>query len=181
MKNRNSIEIKIMIQAYIDYMKKAKNDEWYTPKYAVLPLLKYLDKDKIIWAPFDNKNSNYVKVFKRNGFKVIYSHKEQGKDFFEYEPRKWDIIVSNPPFSIKDKVLKRVYELKKPFILLLPLSALQSKRRGKLFNKYGIQLISFDKRIGYNHMEGNSFASAYFCWKILKKDLIYENLNKSNG
>ena len=102
------------------------------------------------------------------------------KDFFSYEPKKWDIIVSNPPFSKKDEVLKRVYELNKPFILLLPLSALQSNKRGKLFNKYGIQLISFDKRIGYNHMEGNSFASAYFCWKILKNDLIYLELLKTN-
>ena len=58
-----------MIQSYINYMKKPKNDEWYTPKYAILPLLKFLPKNKIIWAPFDTKESNYVKVLKNMDIK----------------------------------------------------------------------------------------------------------------
>ena len=31
-----------MKKAMIDYMKKEKNDELYTPEYAMFPLLKYL-------------------------------------------------------------------------------------------------------------------------------------------
>lgn len=34
-----------------------KNDECYTPRYGVLPIIKYLPKDKIIWCPFDKENS----------------------------------------------------------------------------------------------------------------------------
>lgn len=160
-------------------------DECYTPEYAVTPILKYLDKNKIIWCPFDTEDSEYVKVLKREGFQVVYSHIDSGQDFFEYEPPEWDIIVSNPPFSLADDVLKRVYELGKPFILLLPLKYLQAIGRGKMFVDNGIQLLSFDKRIGYytngdmtKPQEGNYQASSYFCWKILPKDLIIEILEK---
>lgn len=31
-----------MKKAMIDYMKNIKNDELYTPKYAIRPLLKYI-------------------------------------------------------------------------------------------------------------------------------------------
>ena len=162
-----------------------ETDECYTPYYAVYPLLKYLKKDKIIWCPFDNECSEYVKTFKENGFKVIFSHIKEGEDFFEHEPKDYDIIVSNPPFSLADKILNRLYKLRKPFIILLPLKYLQAKGRGELYIKNGIQLLSFDKRIGYytcgdmtKPKEGNYQASSYFCWKALPRDLIIEELNK---
>jgi hypothetical protein len=62
------------------------NDENYTPRYGVNPIIKYIPKDKIIWCPFDTSKSEYVKVLKENGFKVIYSHIIHDQDFFEFEP-----------------------------------------------------------------------------------------------
>lgn len=115
---------------------------------------------------------------------MIRSHIDDGKDFFEYEPDNYDVIVSNPPFSIKDQILKRLYELDKPFAVLLPLNSLQGKNRYQYF-KNGIQLLSFDERIGYHNcdnmtkpIEGSPFATAYFCRNVLPKDLIVEHLNK---
>lgn len=161
-----------------------KNDECYTPKYAVLPIIKYIPKDAIIWCPFDTENSWYVKVARENGYKVIYSHINNGNDFFKYEPENYDVIISNPPFSCKDKVLKRLYELGKPFAILLPLNSLQGGARYDYF-KQGVQLLSFDKRIGFLSpdnldapIEGTPFASAYFCKDVLPKDLIIEELIK---
>ena len=162
-----------------------KSDECYTPAYAVYPILKYIKKEMIVWCPFDEEHSEYVKILKNNGNKVIYSHIKQGKDFFKYEPKEYDIIISNPPFSLSYEILKRLYKLNKPFIILLPLKYLQAQNRGNLFIKYGIQLLTFDKRIGFytngnmnKPNEGNYQGSSYFCWKILPKDLIIENLNK---
>lgn len=162
-----------------------ESDECYTPEYAIKPILKYIEKTNIIWCPFDKEDSWYVRIFKENGNRVIYSHIDDGKDFFEYEPAKYDIIISNPPFSLADDILERLYKLNKPFIILLPLKYLQAKVRGELFLKNGIQLLTFDKRIGYytngdmtKPKEGNYQASSYFCWKILPKDLIYEILDK---
>ena len=163
-----------------------ENDECYTPYYAVEPLLKYLKPGMKIWCPFDKEWSKYVQTFKKEGYDVIYSHIDEGKDFFEYEPEEdYDIIISNPPFSLADKILKRLYSFNKPFIMLLPLKYLQAKGRGEMFVENGIQLLTFDKRIGYyvngdmsKPKEGNYQASSYFCWKALPKDLIVEILDK---
>lgn len=170
-----------MMRSYIEYMQKPKNDEWYTPKYAIEPLLEFLqDKNKIIWTPFDTEKSNYVIFLKNNGFKVIFSHKDNNKNFFDYEPKKWDILISNPPFSIKDKVLERTYKFGKPFALLLPLSALEGVFRTNLYIDYGVEILKFDKRIGFNKQEGISFATAYFCNNLLPEKLIHRKLNKGN-
>lgn len=37
-----------MKKAMIDYMKNVKNDELYTPEYAIKPLLKYLPNNIVI-------------------------------------------------------------------------------------------------------------------------------------
>lgn len=148
--------------------KTKESDEQYTPLYAVDPLVKYIPKGTRIWLPFDKEWSAFNKVLKENGFETICSHIDWGQDFFEYEPSEWDMIVSNPPFSLKDKVLKRVYELGKPFCLLLPLATLQGKERSKYF-KNDLQLLSFDLRISFHNQEsmkttikGTPFACAYF-------------------
>ena len=164
-----------------------ESDECYTPEYAVLPLLKYVPKNLTIWCPFDKISSAYVRIFKDNGYKVIYSHIDEDGDFFKYEPKQYDIIISNPPFSLSEEVFERLYKIGKPFIMLMPLKYLQSQKRGNMFVKNGIQLLTFDKRIGYftngdmtKPKEGNYQASSYFCWKILPKDLIIEILNKQD-
>lgn len=160
-----------------------KDNELYTAFHVVDHIMKYLPKDKIIWLPFDEEWSAFYKRLIEEGYNVVRSSLSEGKDFFKYEPEEWDIIVSNPPFSIKDKVIWRLYELNKPFAILLPLNSLQGKTRYKYFSK-GIQILSFDKRVYYhdkNNMEkvvnGCPFASAYFCRDLLPGDLIIEELN----
>ena len=162
----------------------AESNEMYTPYYAVEPIIKYISKDKKIWTPFDKEWSAFYQSFKTEGYEVVRSHIDDGKDFFVYEPEQYDVIISNPPFSMKDKVLDRLYELNKPFAILLPLNSLQGKTRYKYFSQ-GVQLLSFDQRIGYHNLknmdipvEGSPFATAYFCRDILPKDLIVEKLHK---
>ena len=124
------------------------------------------------------------RVLNGGGYDVTRSHIDDGQDFFEYEPDEYDVIVSNPPFSIKDKILERLYELNKPFAVLLPTNSLQGKKRYELF-KQGIQLLCFDSRIGFHYPDcmdvpksWNSFSSSYFCRDVLPRDLIIEKLNK---
>lgn len=170
---------------YLTSSSTLESNENYTPFYAVTPLLKYIPKDWTIWCPFDEPWSAYVQLFKWYGIKVINSHLSAGQDFLTYEPEDhYDAIISNPPFSIKDKILERLYELNKPFAVLLPLNSLQGVSRYQYFAK-GIQLLSFDQRIGFHNtnsmkftIEGSPFASAYFCRNILPKDLIVESLEK---
>jgi hypothetical protein len=174
-----------MKQALINYSKNEISDEVYTPDYAIFPLLKYIPKHAKIWCPFDTEDSNYVKLLKENGNDVIHTHINYKQDFFEYQPNDFDIIISNPPYSIKDKILERCYELGKPFALLLPITTLEGIKRNKLYRKYGLQLIVLDRRIefydvtpGKETKTGCWFNTSYFCWKLLPKDIIFESINK---
>lgn len=169
---------------YLTSSKTPEHQELYTPYYAVEPIVKYIPKSYRIWCPFDAEWSSFYQTFRENGFDVIRSHIDEGKDFFLYEPDDYDVIISNPPFNIKDQILERLYNLNKPFAVLLPLNTLQGKTRCKYF-KNGIQILSFDQRIGFHNrqnmnstIEGSPFATAYFCKDFLPNDLIVEKLEK---
>lgn len=93
-------------------------------------------------------------------------------------------MISNPPFSKKDDVLKRAYDLNKPFALLLPVNSLQGKKRFAIFNN-DVQLLCFDGRINYHtngnlikHTTSNHFGSAYFCRNLLPTKLELRQLNE---
>ena len=149
-----------------------RSDEFGTPKEAIIPLLPYLKKDWIIWECAWGKGS-LAKHLSAEGFNVI----GDGVDFY-ISDKACDIIITNPPYSAKDAFLERAYTLGKPFAFLLPLTALEGKKRNDLFRKYGIQLIIPDKRINFITPSGKGtgawFQVAWFCWKLnLPKDIIF--------
>jgi hypothetical protein len=176
-------------KGYLTAKTDKASDEVYTPEEAVRPLIKHLQvyqqecqKEKlVIWCPFDTEESNYVTILREAGFEVIASHIDNGQNFFYYEPEAYDIIVSNPPFSIKDDVIKRLYELDKPYAMLLPIPTLQGQKRFPYM--LDCQALLFDKRINYFRdmktreiQKGVSFGSFYLCRKFLRNDLIFEEL-----
>lgn len=166
-----------MKQRMIDYMQEKKFDELYTPEEAIKPILKYLDKDKIYWECTDYGNSYITKVLREEGYKVISTNKEK-LDFLIDEPDfDFDCIITNPPYSIKDQFIKRCYELNKPFMLLLPLTALEGKARNKLYRKYGVEVIVLDKRINFMKNKKNVwFNTSWFCRGITEKQLNFEEV-----
>ena len=111
-----------------------KKDEYYTPRILVEPIVKYLKPKSTIWCPFDTKDSEFVRCFEENGFDVIYSHIWLGQDFFTYTPSKdYDYIISNPPFSRKLDVLDRLYNIGKPFAMVMGLPILNYQEVGNFF------------------------------------------------
>lgn len=55
-------------KAMNNYAKNPKNDEYYTPEIAVLPLLKYLPSAvKVVWECCDAGGSSITKVLKQRG------------------------------------------------------------------------------------------------------------------
>ena len=166
-----------MKQPMINYMKSIKNDELYTPTKGILPLLKYLPKDLVYWECTDFGDSNITEVLKNNGYKTVTTHLNTGFDFLKDEPDfDFDCIITNPPFSKKDKFLERAYKIGKPFCFLLPITALEGKRRGRLFRKYGIQVLVLDSRIDFTGKGNNWFNVSWFCWKVLPEKLIFESI-----
>lgn len=166
---------------YAKYLHSNKSDEKYTPQYAVLPIVKYLPSNAVVWCPFDTENSEFVITLKEAGFKVVYSHICTGQDFFGYEPQRWDIIVSNPPFSNKARIFERCLALGKPFALLMSNFWLNDSTPCKLFRERELQLLLFDKRVQYNNLSRVPFGSSYFCHKVLPKQIIFENLTVIRG
>lgn len=175
-------------KGYLTAKTDKASDEVYTPAYAVKPLLKYLNAHFhpmhhiTIWCPFDKEDSEYVKLFRAEGYNVIATHIDDGQNFFYYEPEKhYDFIISNPPFSCKDDVIKRLYELNKPYAILLPIPALQGQKRFPYMKD--CEALIFDKRINYytdiekkQVQKGVSFGSFYLCRNFLPNDLIFEEL-----
>lgn len=169
------------------YKSIEKNDECYTPAYAVEPLLKYLEKfkGKTIWCPFDKEESEFVKVLKSAGHKVIYTHKETGVDFYNFQndllaekAPDFDLIVSNPPFSNKAKIVEVVQSFKKPFALMLPMTWLNDSAPYRLFNGGGLELMIFNRRVRFlNCGSQPSFAVGYFCNGILPDKIVFEKLD----
>jgi len=155
-------------------LKQGNSNDFQTPPEALKPLLSYLKKEWTIWECAAGKR-NLSNALIEKGYRVISTdladvellEGETGWDFLKWKPDNFDCIITNPPFSIKQKFLERCYELEKPFALLLPLTTFETKKRQELFKKYGVEVIFFDKRINFetpNHVEKSSawFATAWF-------------------
>lgn len=150
-----------------EFSKRGVFDELYTPSEAVEMILPYIPNGvKTIWECTAIKESKIVKVLQDYGYNVITSHIENGNDFFEYEPENYDMIITNPPYSLKDKFLQRAYNLNKPFMFLLPLTTLEGIERGKMFNKKGIQVLIPNKRFNFKPEKNSGawFQTSWFCF-----------------
>jgi len=157
-----------------------KKDEYYPPEMMVFPIMEYLKPGSKIWCPFDTKYSEFVKVLTTEGFHVIHSHIWEGRDFFNYEPvEPYDYIISNPPFTRKLDVLRRLYKLNKPFAMILGLPILNYQEIGEFFLDKNLELLILDKKMSF---DGNtaSFNCSYFCNGILPKNIVFYHMPHNN-
>lgn len=171
-------------------IKKTNNDECYTERYAVEPILEFLmpwaikfeaenSRKPVIWCPFDDETSEFVKVFKENSFIVEFSHIKNGQDFFKFEPKKWDIIISNPPFSDKRLFFERALGFGKPFALLMKVNWLDDAAPAELFYNKSLELLHFVKRMRFKNQEQAkiSFKTIYFCHNFLPRGNIFRDFS----
>ena len=159
---------------------KGKNDECMTLSYAVKPILKYIPKNAVVWCPFDREDSEFVRQISVTN-KVIRSHIDDGKDFYDYEPSEhWDCIISNPPFTAKKNIFERALSFGKPFALIMSNTWLNDSAPKILFKDKDLQLLMFEQRMKFlnNGKIDNkiTFSSSYFCYNILPKQIIMERL-----
>ncbi len=145
------------------------SDEYYTPNEALDPLLDRLDNTLIYYEATSNISSAIVERMRERGFTVLAS---EGRDFLLDKLPDFDVVLTNPPYSIKDKFISRCYEIDKPFALLLPVSSIQGSKRGKLFKEFGIEMLVFSGRISFTK-DGVKphFGVAWFCNRLLNTSL----------
>jgi hypothetical protein len=150
---------------YSQYQPK-NYDNFKTPIEVWDNIKQYIPKDKKIWCPFYYKGEHTLEEL---GFNIIH----ENEDFFKNN--KGDIIIDNPPYSIKKKVLEYCLKIDKPFILILPSSTI-NYQYFRIFKDKNIQIIVPPKRYNFDKSKKSSatFDTLYFCYKInLNKDIIF--------
>jgi len=179
----------------MDKVAGSKNDEFYTPRYAVQPIIKYLKTKnfKKVWCPFDTENSLFVGILRENGFTVKATHIINGDDFFELINNKdlangIDVIVSNPPYSLKTEVLEKLFSSGKPFAMLLGVVGLfESQRRFDMFSNNKFEIMYMNKRVSYfkdyseqKPSKNPPFSSVYVTSSVLPNQIVFEKIDKNN-
>ena len=146
-------------------LKNGNSNDFQTPIGALKPLFPFLKKEWLIWECACGKG-NLVKGLNEEGFLTEGTDILMGHNFLTWKPEKFDCIITNPPFSLKDKFIERAYDLEKPFAFLLPLTTFEGKKRQALFQMYGLEVILFDKRINFETPSGRGggswFMTAWF-------------------
>ena len=156
----------------MSFIKDNDSDNYTTDKSGWELIKDYIPTDKKIWSPFycDGKQKQY---FKEMGFDIIH----EDKDFFKWTPD-YDIIIDNVPFSKIRLICKRLKELDKPFIILMPSSKINAIWFQNLFCD-DLQVIIPKKKLQFKHVDPKktfnfNWGIYYYCYKMnLKKDLLF--------
>ena len=157
------------------YWKFEKNDDWETPIEYWKLLIPFLPKDKIIYDPFF-MNGNSKKKWEKLG----YECKHKNEDFFKQDPPNNNtIIVSNPCYSRRNDVLKRLKMWDKPFIMLMPITTICYMKTQPILKALDIQIIIPNIYKGFINSKGEStkcppFYMCFICYKMnLTRDIVY--------
>lgn len=97
-----------------------------------------------------------------------------------------DYIISNPPYSLKGDVIDRLFEIGKPFAMLVGVVGLfESQRRFNLFKSHEFEIMYLNKRVSYfkDYAEQKPslnppFSSVYICSKMLPRTIVFEEIDK---
>ena len=136
-------------------------DHVATPRWVVENIYELIDIKSFnsIWFPFNNYDSHfklYADELKLK-YKATHIFDDLGNDFFETEPpENCDLLISNPPFSQQNEIIKRSFELIdsgkiKSFCLLLPLATLETPSRAEMYEKYvdKLSILVFKKELNF--------------------------------
>ena len=159
--------------------KKINKDHVATPRWVVENIYDLIDIQsyKSIWFPFNNYDSEFkLKADELNlKYKATHIFDDLGNDFFTTEPpADCDLLISNPPFSQQNEIIKHTFELVeqqkiKSFCLLLPLSTLETPTRAEMWEKYvdKISILIFKKRIKFlGQKQVFNKACCWICYNI---------------
>jgi ribosomal protein L37AE/L43A len=155
-------------------------DACQTPPYAIDPLLPYINHNRTVWEPAAGEG-HLVEAFYDAGFQsVISSDLITGQNFLEHEPdADWNMIVTNPPFSLKYEFLERCYALGKPFALLVPVEMIGAGRAQALMKEYGFEMMLLNRRIDFKMPNagwnggGSQFPTLWLCWNLLPQQIVF--------
>jgi hypothetical protein len=156
--------------------KFTKNDEWETPIEYWQLLTPYIPKYKTIYDPF-YMNGKAKSKWEKLGYDCYH----ENEDFFFTDPPTdpETVIVSNPPYSRRNAVLRRLMLWNVPFVLLMPITTLCYIKTQPILKGKNIQVIIPNIYKGFINLKGEQtkcppFYLAFICYKMnLDKDILY--------
>lgn len=150
------------------------SDEWFTDQKTVDLVVNLLQPSGVICCPFDSDQSLFVDAASKYG-KPIYGMRDWLESNYSY-----DYLMTNPPFSMKTKVIEKVAKSGKPSALVLPLDSIGGLARHKIFAQWGYPAFYMPSgRIAYvnkqgEKQKGSNFHSIIMLFHTRHKGIIWE-------
>lgn len=144
-------------------------DQFQTPNYATDLIVPYIPRGVVIWeccAGLGKMVGRLVWL----GYSVVgtdidddppmnfLTDEPDGKSGFEWPFTKW-VIITNPPYSIEEKVFRRCIAINKPFALLIPGD--WSQWLIEAVTEYDCRLVVPSRRINYITPTGKQGAESH--------------------
>lgn len=129
-------------------------DQFLTPNYGTDLIVPFLPKGVHIWECCSGLQNKMANRLQERGFEVTATTIENRYNCLEYLPDKFSYVVTNPPFSLKLKIVKRFIDLELPFAFLIP--ADWSIWLIEAVENYNCELIVPKRRISYITPTGKS-------------------------
>ena len=154
--------------SYLNTRRFGDENNWNTPSNVWDKVIDFLPRDKTIWLPF--YNDGYAgEYLSSKGLDVIH----ENVDFFDNDMG--DVVIDNPPYKdknivkVKEKIMRRLIELDKPFMLLMPSTTIQTQYFENLHNK-DFQLLIPREKYNFEKFVGDKtkcpFYTLWVCYKM---------------
>ena len=150
-----------------------KSDQYNTPGWMWSDLVKAFPaiKDTLVWDPFFN-DGVCVRLMRAAGMNKVKV--QTSEDFFTVIAKNPShLIVSNPPFSIKRRIIQNLVGIKRPFILLLPIAMMYYEYFKPLLKH--CKVVVPHKQCTFSHtstQKNITVPAAFFCYMCGPKALI---------
>jgi hypothetical protein len=163
-----------------DCKKFKVHNDYYTPKSAWENINHLIPKDKVVWEAcmLNSTKSKSAQYLTELGNKVVYN-----TDWDILKEDHGDIIVTNPPFEhdLKLKILKRLVELDKPFIIIMNSLNTFTCYFTEILDKKHIQIITPKRKINCHKLVNGELiptksCSFYCVYVAYKMELKNEDL-----
>tara|TARA_R110002020_G_scaffold230429_1_gene441304 strand:- start:733 stop:1299 length:567 start_codon:yes stop_codon:yes gene_type:complete len=173
------------------------HNDYYTQKSTWQQIKKFIPENLRVFEAFClNSNLQSAEYLRELGYVVIADNKIDclNNDHLPASAD-YDVIISNPPFerirswkerknNLKYKCIKKLFELNKPFCILMNSTNIHAKWFGELMEGHetDVKFIYPTKKIQYDKYEiggkkkmetkknACSFNSIYFTYKLLKNN-----------
>ena len=151
-----------------------RNNEYYTPKWVWEKVYNFLPYDiHTVWEPFFGRQECLNDM--RDAFREIDVICKAGKDFFKGSDNPpeddYNCIITNPAFTEKNKLFRRLKFLGKPFVVLLHANSTAAKYITENFQEQDLQHIAlgYVKFLDKNVKEmpkADPSNCVLLCWKM---------------